>query len=772
MIYTGTRSILLESTMPRSLGFVVCVFSFLSWAQPPLTSELFSAPGLPEVSIAEWSSYFVSGPLAEAKALHDSGKFAKALALLEKEEQSPAVRFLVALCKAKLDLHQAAAEAFVALSSDYPPMRNWCLVHAGWSFEAAKKWEQAEAVYAQIDHDSDVFIDAAIGLSHVYKRTKRFVEARKILTPLLEGTASVAGRNPMADALWALADVEAQSGNASAQQKLLLSLYSRFPSSPLASQVEERLPNLYGLLSVDARLTRAEGLVDMHQNAVGLQQLQAIEQSLPPKSQLRCRLQLAKGKAQRKLRQHAAAKVTLSAVARLCKDEELLPKALSLLGYSQSLTSPREALQTYLRLATEFPQHGLADDALFAAGEMAERNKQWPEAAEYFSRLVNEFPGSDLAGEALFHLQQLFANAGDGDAALALLAEAEQRFESLPDSYELERAQYSRARLLLERKQTEAAAALFEQLATAHPTSYYGLFARQRLAEVSPERFEAFQRQMASEPPPATALRLPLAELQGDKRFLTAVELARLGMSDWLVSAVNAFDRSTLSEPALRVLSALLSSAGEARAAHQLARQWLKRPLSGPVDAESALVFTVAYPVVFRDLVEAHSAEAAGLDPDLLQALMREESALDARVLSWAGAYGLCQLMPATAAGLARKLSMKRPTREQLFDPSLNIKLGATYLSLLLKRYNGQAPYAIAAYNAGELAVDRWRKARPDQPLDLWIENIPLQETRGYVKRVLRSFNTYKLLYSHAFAQTQQPLRLGTEPKVAAPKKH
>ncbi len=757
--------------MPRSLALVVSVFGFLAWAQPPLVSELFSAPPSAEVSVSEWSSYFGQGALADAKVLYDNGKFAKALVILEKEAQSTAVRFLSALCKAKLGQQQAAAEAFVSLSNDYPAMRDWCLVHAGWSFEAAKKWEQAEAVYMQVEKESDVSIDAAIGLSHVYKRTKRFAEARNILTPFLEGTTTVAGRSPAADALWALADVEALSGNASAQQKLLLSLYSRFPSSPLAAQVEERLPNLYGLLSSDARLARAEGLIDIHHNAVGLQQVQAIEESLPPKSELRCRLLLAKGKAQRKLRQHAAAKVTLSEVTKRCKDEELLPKALSLLGYSQSLTSPREALKTYLRLATEFPQHVLADDALFAAGEMAERNKQWPEAVEYFSQLVNTFPSSDLAGEALFHLQQLFANAGDEDTALELLGEASRRFESLPDSYEFERAQYMRARLLLERRETEAATVLLEQLASAHPASYYGLIARERLAEAAPERFEAFQTRMGSGPPYKPSPRLSLAELDGDKRFLTAVELARLGLGDWLVSAVNAFDRTTLSEPALRALSALLSSAGEARSAHQLARLWLKRPLSGEVDSDSTLVFTVAYPLVFRDFVEAHSAAAAGLDPDLLQALMREESALDANVLSWAGAYGLCQLMPSTAFGLARKLSLKRPTKEQLFEPSLNIRLGATYLSDLLKRYKGQAPYAIAAYNAGETAVDRWRKARPNQPVDQWIENIPLQETRGYVKRVLRSFNTYKLLYSHSFARIQQQLNPETESKVAAPKK-
>jgi soluble lytic murein transglycosylase len=133
---------------------------------------------------------------------------------------------------------------------------------------------------------------------------------------------------------------------------------------------------------------------------------------------------------------------------------------------------------------------------------------------------------------------------------------------------------------------------------------------------------------------------------------------------------------------------------------------------------------------------------------------MREESALDPHALSWAGALGLTQLMPTTAWEVAASLKIRRPTQAQLLDPDLNIRIGATYLSGLVGQFKGVKQHAVASYNAGPSAVNRWRKEQPQAEVDEWVENIPLTETRGYVKRVLRSYNTYKLLYGSPEAVT------------------
>jgi soluble lytic murein transglycosylase len=103
--------------------------------------------------------------------------------------------------------------------------------------------------------------------------------------------------------------------------------------------------------------------------------------------------------------------------------------------------------------------------------------------------------------------------------------------------------------------------------------------------------------------------------------------------------------------------------------------------------------------------------------------------------------------MPATAGDVAAQLKLVRPSRGQLLDPELNIRLGGRYLADLLIRARGIKQFALAGYNAGERSVARWRLQNGDGDLAAWVEEIPVQETRGYVKRVLRSYNTYKLLY-------------------------
>jgi soluble lytic murein transglycosylase len=275
---------------------------------------------------------------------------------------------------------------------------------------------------------------------------------------------------------------------------------------------------------------------------------------------------------------------------------------------------------------------------------------------------------------------------------------------------------------------------------------------------LDPERGRGLIALVAADPEASDPFPIRLGGLANDARFKSAVELLRLGFGELVPTEVMAIDRSSLPREQVRALVLLLSLSGQERQAHGMARLWLRRDLSGRISADRRAVWEIAYPRAFRDLVVTHTAAADGLDPDLLQALMREESALDPKALSWAGALGLCQLMPPTAAEVAAQLKVKRPSQAQLLEPELNIRLGARYLSNLLLRAHGIKQFALAGYNAGESAVGRWRRENGDEDLAAWVEQIPLQETRGYVKRVLRSYNTYKLLYAPAdLARTVAP---------------
>ena len=205
------------------------------------------------------------------------------------------------------------------------------------------------------------------------------------------------------------------------------------------------------------------------------------------------------------------------------------------------------------------------------------------------------------------------------------------------------------------------------------------------------------------------------------------------------------------------LIADLLDRVGDHRAAHQILRTKAREAFRRAPDADNLRAWLIAYPLAYRDDVE-RSARSAGIPADLLQGLLREESALDPRVISPAGAVGLSQLMLPTAQQVAVRMRLARPTREDLSQPTLNIRLGAEYLAELVKRFRGEVPLALAAYNAGASAVSRWREAAPGVPLDEFVEEIPVEETRGYVKRVLRSYAAYATLYGEGEGPTAAEL--------------
>jgi soluble lytic murein transglycosylase len=152
----------------------------------------------------------------------------------------------------------------------------------------------------------------------------------------------------------------------------------------------------------------------------------------------------------------------------------------------------------------------------------------------------------------------------------------------------------------------------------------------------------------------------------------------------------------------------------------------------------------LAYPLGFWNIVSEVS-ESEDVDPYLVIALIREESRFDPDAVSSAGAIGLMQLMPFTARRIKKELKIELSDSSEIHEVEKNISLGTRYFSKLLKEF-GRIPLAIAAYNAGENALRRWLRESNHKGIDEFIEDIPYQETKDYVKKVLKSYWQYKTL--------------------------
>jgi soluble lytic murein transglycosylase len=150
-------------------------------------------------------------------------------------------------------------------------------------------------------------------------------------------------------------------------------------------------------------------------------------------------------------------------------------------------------------------------------------------------------------------------------------------------------------------------------------------------------------------------------------------------------------------------------------------------------------------PRAYEEIV-TEVAEARGLDPNLLLAVMRVESVYNPRIVSYAGAVGLMQIMPRTGRLIARSLGRESEFGvDDLLEPRTNLEFAAWYLSSLIRRFEGRVPLAIASYNGGPHNVRRWmNEYSSSMPLDAFLERIPFTQTHRYVRRVLSHWAAYR----------------------------
>jgi peptidoglycan lytic transglycosylase len=378
------------------------------------------------------------------------------------------------------------------------------------------------------------------------------------------------------------------------------------------------------------------------------------------------------------------------------------------------------APQALSAFAETFPSDTAAPTALYLVGDFLADHGQAGNAERWFVELTRRYPADPRASLARFRLAAAALRRGHPDSAARWYgAEVTVR------GVQRVAARYWLARAAQERGDRVAADSQWRALAHEDSLGYYGLQARRKA-------------------------RLPPLVLAPDSAVATPAATAGLARLDTLLlagldSEADLEVRALLAHPPqslddLLAWSVGLSDRGWGSAAVRLG--WAAWPRS-PNDPR---VLRAIFPWPRRAAVEAEAREF-GVDPVLLAALVRQESVFDVEAQSRAGARGLAQLMPGTAAQAARGLDVTMYP-EWLTVPDLNLHLGASHLAALLKRFHGRVEVAAAAYNAGGAPVARWLTRPGAADPDQFVEQIPYPETRGYVRAVLRNRDLYRALYT------------------------
>lgn len=716
---------------------------------------------------ADAAPLFASGPLARAQADFAAERW-DAAAKGFQQARRPEARYLAGVALVQARHGPEALQALAGLGQAFPELADRVAFWRARAHELVGDDALAAAAYGAVGEQSLLWAEAQLDRARAFARSKDRLGALEALTPLLQASRSGGGAlaEVVPDALLLAGRLHAAGGDApdrAAARRALLDCWAEYPLAGAAAVCLEELRKLPGHAGAppDAEdvVRRAEQLLEGNRNAAALAALEKLTPTLAepgPGQPLSCRARFALGKAHRKQRQHAKAIEALRPVVERCQDPSLRVRALYVLASAASIVAPDDGLGWYRTLAHDYAEHPLADDALFYAADLLARAGQVPQAIAALSELCERYPKGDFRAEALFRMAWLEKQSGHRDAALAALARIEREYEAT-DAYEHARAVYWRARIVAERGGEQDGASAREawrSLVERYPGDYYGLLARARLEEAS--RGSAPWPRVPAVP--QEGLRYQPGDLVRDGHFRAGVLLLRMGVARAAAAELRAVDRKALATgEALPLVAELLDRAGDHKSAHGLIRSLARAALRQRPEGAALRIWRVAYPQAFRSEVERW-APPSGVPPDLLLALMREESGLDPAVVSGAGAVGLTQLMLPTAQGVARKLRMGTVGQADLVRPAVSIRIGASYLGGLLSRYGGSEALALAAYNAGEVPVRSWLRARGSLPLDAFVEEIPVQETRGYVKRVLRSYAAYRLLYG---ATSARPVLIG-----------
>jgi soluble lytic murein transglycosylase len=374
----------------------------------------------------------------------------------------------------------------------------------------------------------------------------------------------------------------------------------------------------------------------------------------------------------------------------------------------------------------------LAARARFLAGTLHEDTDL--AAAEASYRTVAErAPLAEQRSAARWRLAWLAWRRGDHPAARAAL---ERYVADEPDPAERQRGRYWLARALTRLGRPEGQARLAE-LVREGPLSYYGWRAASRLDGGAPGAPD-----VAAPGPPGAggSPDLPAALVRRIQILLEA------GLDARAAREIRPLAERAGSRDTRLALAQLLLEAGQFHRAQRLVLDAHADELARVPTPGGEALWWLAWPTAYDQAVE-RAARANGIEPALVYAIMREESGYQADALSVVGARGLTQIMPDTGRRLASDLGAASFDPAELFVPDRNIELGAFYLSQLLQRFDGRASAAIASYNAGPEAVARWLSAGGSSEDDEWVEAIPYDQTRSYVKRVLRSLHVYRTLY-------------------------
>lgn len=722
---------------------IACLLFVLALSFVPVSAEEGAPPPAPIDASCETAEQCFRNALApDAAAVSADERLARKLERLKQVTERHAGSLWARranLVTGVLLIERQPAESLAFLRAaqrDFPLLEDYVRL---WIGEALLKSGDVFAAASFLDIIPNIVPDTLLGSRIAYRAGEawfRVGQCGYAMEPLTKAVTQDPQNPGAARALLMLAECQHQDSQSPDSTVTLRQIWMRYPKTPEAdaaeTQLSQRLNNGQSWKPTpDERYVRASVLAAAAMNEDAVEDFKVFLASAPGHSKREeARLRLAMALA--RLKRYDQAKLVFHELASNGPSSEANEAAVWLarsylrLGEGDRLVSLR---QTYPKLTLTPEQQALI---LIVLGTWFDDQNQFDQAVAQYRRIAQLGDRTEQRAEALWRIGWIQYRTGQYSEAARTLQDLVAIRE---DPANNPQALYWTARAL-ERLHDAKASDVYQALCRKYAWTYYCQLTRSR-QEV---------------PPPDGASGAPDSEtgesnrlgIEQDAHYRRAVELRALGLEQEAGREVTwLLDRYVRNRAALVELITRLSEAGGYHQGLRLARLYFRDGLERGLEPVQPSLWSVAYPTVYLPTIRALSSDR--FDPYLAAAVIREESQYDARAVSRVGAIGLMQLMPTTAQAMAQR-NGGTVGRDDLFDHETNIRYGVRYLEQLLGQFNGNLVHAVAAYNAGPPIVTSWIQKFGDKEPDEFVESIPYQETRQYVRRVLRSYREYRRL--------------------------
>lgn len=373
------------------------------------------------------------------------------------------------------------------------------------------------------------------------------------------------------------------------------------------------------------------------------------------------------------------------------------------------------------------------DFALFHKARLMPKNK----ALKYYWEVVGKYPKGNFASEALWQVfwDSYLHKKDNYEFAIKLAENHISKYENTKASPAIH---FWMGKIYEKRGDKSRAFHYYQTVLSKYPDSYYAFRADGRITALKTGVDPGWKTNSYNRiPENATEIKLPYSGVEISRMYgPQAMELINVGDYETVLSFLK--DDAFL-ESWINLQNGIISKS------IVTARNKMDKLSEKPPHEDSK--WKLVYPVYYPENIN-QNAELNSLDPIIVLSLMKEESYFNAFALSYSNARGLMQILPGTAKDIARWKRLGSHSSVQLFDPDINIKLGTAYLSHVKSSLHNNMLFAVAAYNGGPGAVQKWLNANPGQDLDEFIENIPYEQTNTYVKKVYKSYWNYKRIYN------------------------